>query len=537
MDDEIAAMLADLGHGRRDAVVAPEDRKGLGIFRNEYEKMLDAEEELLVRQQQLKLAGPAQNAKHARLQQWNTATTFGMDDVAARQQDRYGGQGHRSRMKVEILKYHRNPDGSDAGRGGGGNRGGGGGGGFRGNRGMFCWFLCEKSDLCLLVFGLTGFTGAIPHQFCPPPPPPPPVVRRAPAPVPQRRAYSPRRAGFTRFIKVEKAMPTGAQHLTRQNPRLGGDAQQIKENLPKGPAAVAARLRKEALQQGTESHATLPQAAPIASPVLSSTKLSATEDLSPKTATSSIIENFRAQLRGMAPLTGHLPTVPVPAAASPLPRPAALPKSAPSTNGARDQVRESAVIAHTPAKICAIAAAETPNFSGIGNDAQLLREARQELAQDVVRLAAKPESEEASRYFTANKHRAWLLQPAIDALHDVSPENVADYTIQAIVEHAAIVRQKAESLPSPPLSAERGRKTSRSALSSLGAPISFGAKVGGVISVDYYDAEGNHHKNERFEVSQPVNASVTVASKAGQYDPLGMARQMEALAQRMVQHF
>ena len=143
-DDEIAAMMADLGHSRRDAVVAPEDRKGLGGFRNDYEKMLDAEEERRDREQALKLNAPPENDKHAKLQKWNIAETFGIDDVAAQQQDRYGGQGHRARMQQELLKYNRNPDGSDAGHGGGGGRGGGRGGrggggrgGFQGGRGMF----------------------------------------------------------------------------------------------------------------------------------------------------------------------------------------------------------------------------------------------------------------------------------------------------------------------------------------------------------------------------------------------------------------
>lgn len=146
-DDEIAAMLEDLGHGRRDAVVAPETRSS-GPFRNEYEHRLDAEEELRMRQQMLKLNAPAENEKHAKLQQWNTATTFGVDEVAAQQEDRYGGQGHRTKLATDVLRYNRNPDGSDAGHGGGGNRGGRGGrggGAFRGNGGMLV--ICGRDEV------------------------------------------------------------------------------------------------------------------------------------------------------------------------------------------------------------------------------------------------------------------------------------------------------------------------------------------------------------------------------------------------------
>ena len=408
--------------------------------------------------------------------------------------------------------------------------------------------------------GLTSFAGAMPHQFRPPPPPPPPppVARRAPPPT-GARAYDPRMYEVKRYVK-DQAVPVAPQRTPRQNPRL---STQMKENL--GPAAVALRARENKLREAAEASAKAsasaqvisetapppPPAPRVASPV-PSTKSIETAALSAKTATTSLVEQIKAKFASLAPYTDHLPNVPVsesatpkpatpafaspPVLASPVPRTAALPKSAPSTNGARVKVRESAAVAYSPAKLRAIVAAETPDHDGVGQDAQLLTEARQQIARDMVRLGAKPDSEEASGYLAKHKHRAWLMQAAIDAVNDVSPENLADHTVQAIVEHAAIVRQKAESLPSPPLSAERGRTSARSgALRSLGAPPSL--KVGGVISVDYYDSEGTFHKNERFNVSQPVNASVTVTAKAGEYDPLGMAAQMEALAKRMVQHF
>lgn len=123
-EDDIAVMMADLGHQRRDAVVAPEDGKRQGPFMDERDKMLDAAEELMLRQK--KLRGPAQNEKHEKLQKWNTPAIFGKDDIAEQQPDRYHGQGHRAYLAEKVLQYNRTPDG------GGGNRGGRGGGSIRG---------------------------------------------------------------------------------------------------------------------------------------------------------------------------------------------------------------------------------------------------------------------------------------------------------------------------------------------------------------------------------------------------------------------
>lgn len=123
-ENDIATMMADLGHKRRDDVVAPEDGKRQGPFMDERDKMLDVEEELMLRQK--RLGGPAQNEKHEKLQKWNTPAIFGRDDVAEQQPDRYHGQGHRAYLAEKFLQYNRNSDG------GGGNRGGRGGGSLRG---------------------------------------------------------------------------------------------------------------------------------------------------------------------------------------------------------------------------------------------------------------------------------------------------------------------------------------------------------------------------------------------------------------------
>lgn len=89
-------------------------------------------------------------------------------------------------------------------------------------------------------------------------------------------------------------------------------------------------------------------------------------------------------------------------------------------------------------KMRAIHAAEDRGNTGSGIDAQLLRIARANIAEEVVRRAQNPSSGDTAKYFEFQKFRAWMLQPAIDALagRNVAPDLQKDPTIQAIIAQA-----------------------------------------------------------------------------------------------------
>ncbi|KAM3420632.1 hypothetical protein BST61_g3890 [Cercospora zeina] len=96
-----------------------------------------------------------------------------------------------------------------------------------------------------------------------------------------------------------------------------------------------------------------------------------------------------------------------------------------------------------------------------------------------------------------------------------------------------------ESLPSPPDSSERPRPKSygASALDYLStAATVVKDTLSGIFSVDYYDSEGTHRGNRRVEIAAPVKVNVNVRAK-GEYDPLQMADEMEALAKHMIRDF
>ncbi|KAF2210340.1 hypothetical protein CERZMDRAFT_91148 [Cercospora zeae-maydis SCOH1-5] len=96
-----------------------------------------------------------------------------------------------------------------------------------------------------------------------------------------------------------------------------------------------------------------------------------------------------------------------------------------------------------------------------------------------------------------------------------------------------------ESLPSPPDSSERPRPKSYGAsalecLSTVATAVK--ATLDGIFSVNYYDSEGTHRGNRQVEIAAPLKVNVNVHAK-GEYDPLQMAEEMEALAKHMIRNF
>ncbi|KAL9526915.1 hypothetical protein SMMN14_09357 [Sphaerulina musiva] len=361
-EDDIAVMMADLGHQRRDAVVAPEDGKRQGPFMDERDKMLDAAEELMLRQK--KLRGPAQNEKHEKLQKWNTPAIFGKDDIAEQQPDRYHGQGHRAYLAEKVLQYNRTPDG------GGGNRGGRGGGSIRGKGNM--------------------------PQHHGPPPPAPDRSGTASKPGP-KRARSPRSAGTMRFVKG-KLMPNATR-----DPAPGPATralQQVTASPARATAAGHSTLRDTPSDQADKGYAQMSQIR--ASHTISASSI---ESAGPASAEAKLIANTPTAKPREAAFT---PAVP---------RSAVLSKGAPGINGVSDQAGKRATMPPMPAELRAIAAAETPEHKGAGLDVELVNVGNREVPGDSARLGQNPGSENASAYCSAHKARVWLLQLAVDALN------------------------------------------------------------------------------------------------------------------------
>ncbi|PPJ61102.1 hypothetical protein CBER1_10666 [Cercospora berteroae] len=131
------------------------------------------------------------------------------------------------------------------------------------------------------------------------------------------------------------------------------------------------------------------------------------------------------------------------------------------------------------------------------------------------------------------------------AFKEASSKNESDFSL---FSNAPKVREsattngdikKSESLPSPPDSAERPRRksfaeTALDALKTVGTAAK--AVLNGILDVNYYDGEGTHRGHRRIEVAAPLRVNVDVRAK-GEYDPLQMAAEMEALAKYLIRNF
>ncbi|USW58309.1 hypothetical protein Slin15195_G116280 [Septoria linicola] len=599
MDPETAAMLADLSVVRFDQIAAPEAR-GKGPHVSEYDRAQVVDEQDLRRKRIFD--GPVENERHAAIQQWNTPSTFGVDDRAAGLEDRWGGQGHRAGMRVTLLEKGR---------------------GFQGNP--------NHHDHGPRRDRHNDRSQQIQQER---------ATRAAPDPN-RKRASSPRKAGgTTRFINgkpiTQPARATIARgNATANNAGLSSAAAaRVTQNLrkigllptspspvpsrapaPARPAAPVTRVtatksvarapdigheagvtksipspRTSACAATNDSHARAIRAPSVSSVGTASSSVAAADPggaaffqnlasrimgrkTAPAAATTS--SNVPPAVPTPAPNVAPIATAPLlagfqsgarlpalttaivgssTATAVPAPRPATtapqlttaapinrstkVPTEAPRIYDENDKAREQATTMMSPQKILAINAAETRGHSGQGIDSQLLRISRQKIAEDVVRLAQKQQSEEAQEYFSTYKSRTWLLQPAVDALagKGLSADLQADFTVQAVVRQALLIRAKAGSLPSPPGSAERPRSKSTALRSLEALPAQEKTARGGLLNVDYYDDEGNHRGNHLMPVLPPLRVNVTVTAKNGEFDPLKMADQMEALAERLMRN-
>lgn len=97
-------MWADLNVKRFDQIAAPEAH-GKGPHVSEYDRAQVVDEQDIRRKRIFD--GPVENERHAAIQQWNTPSTFGVDARAAGLEDRWGGQGHRAGMRVNLFERGR----------------------------------------------------------------------------------------------------------------------------------------------------------------------------------------------------------------------------------------------------------------------------------------------------------------------------------------------------------------------------------------------------------------------------------------------
>ncbi|KAF2166883.1 hypothetical protein M409DRAFT_54657 [Zasmidium cellare ATCC 36951] len=171
--------------------------------------------------------------------------------------------------------------------------------------------------------------------------------------------------------------------------------------------------------------------------------------------------------------------------------------------------------------------------------------ARQKTARTVVKFAADGDQNAAETWARGRfPDRHWLVDAAFSAWSGATPEDAAHPTVQQIIKTTRVMKQENEAeqdLVTPtaqPTTSAGAAPSSDSTHSSATADTNSTAvstptpprTAMGMLGVTFYDVIGSFLGNREFQLPVPVTGNLSFTSRAGDYNPLGLADAMEKFA-------
>ncbi|KXT02475.1 hypothetical protein AC579_995 [Pseudocercospora musae] len=577
MDPDVARMLADLGNGRRDELSAPEEG------RQDRSSRSRREERMILKEAEDRRANAHLNAKDEReaatLKAWNTASTFGIDDIAEQMENRYSGQGHRTRLRQEVSQYE--PD--DASQ--------------YPKRSRQDYAQDEENRRIHhqnyhaganalgpprqrapspRSFGKVKFRGnqRLPHQ---------PGVLAAASSIPSdsftfAASTSTSSASSVASVSETPAAPVApvaqsqfpAQPLPKATPApapASEMASQPKAALepPTTPSAPAPAARTRAVGRSTmtkemPSAPSSALAAAVTSPPVPPSAIA--ESSAPTGVLSAIwthlMKNKDARLSVPAPRnkaddnlrpreTLELGTVAPETSRPPTPLPTRLPVEEWTSGSSGDvQIRKKKMWALDDA-----VDKEDQASRWKAEEIHILHTAREKIAEDIALLAQPEHSKQADDYYAHQRYRAWLrpygAQARLGAVQDTDIPVIAE-----IVKATNNLLRKDAAAASPPQPVTNPRPTSSagpptppstpgdSRSSSVGAQDATGLSsplqpetATGALGTSYYNKDGTFLGHRQYPVDAPVIANITITAKDSTYNVREIADKMDSLAYQM----
>lgn len=183
--------------------------------------------------------------------------------------------------------------------------------------------------------------------------------------------------------------------------------------------------------------------------------------------------------------------------------------------------------------------------------AEVLENARRKIAQQVVELAADPDSHEARRHANVWKGHGQLIQLAAQARAGTLSEDTSDPMVRAILTAADEVRTEAaanieeamdvsqelsttrsdsSSISNPALTSPSASETSpASALSSVARSVRRG-----FVNAFFYSSDNELIGQRRLSIDDPIRANFNIEAVEDLSDPLELANYMDSWVSQML---
>ncbi|KAF7186669.1 hypothetical protein HII31_11901 [Pseudocercospora fuligena] len=581
MDPDVARMLADLGNSRRDELSAPDEGR-----KDRFPSRSQREERMILLEAEDRRAKAHLNAKDegeaATLKAWNTASTFGIDDVAEQMENRYSGQGHRARLRQEVSQNF----------------------GYEADNGP------RFSHRSRQDYAQDEENRRMHHQN---------YQTRANAPgLPCQRAPSPRSFGKVKFVGNQRlpqqpgvlaaasSIPTDNFTFTASTSASSTSSVATATDIQARPVAPVAQPPAQAQPPPKKTPAPAPASEMIPQPKAA---------LEPPTVPSASVPAARTRAVGtstaMQATSGTRSSALSAATASPpepppakaksisregilgsiykhlmknkdasLPKPASQEKAGEEDIPAPKAVERGVDLAETsettiplPTKLPVeewMSSSMGPQFvkkmQALNdaaqkedliahwektNEAHFLHTAREKIAEDVALLAQPEHSKQADEYYAHQRYRAWLrpygAQARIGPVQNTDIPVIAEIvkaTNNLLGKDAAAAAAPQQSVanprstsarpPTPPSTASNSRSSSVGARNStdLSSPPQ-PETAAGALGATFYNKNGVLLGNRQYSVDAPVIASITLTAKDSTYDVLGLADNMDSLAYQM----